>query len=160
MRRRTVLTGVAAAIVLSGLGACRQAETPEARLRALIARSEQLAEEKNAGGLRAMVSERYGDEHGQDKRAIEALLRFYFLRHRTIHLLTRIESVSLPQPGRAQAVVYAAMAGTPLPDASELSRFAADLHRFELEFTEEGGDWRLVRAGWRRAELADFLAPP
>lgn len=119
-----------------------------------------MAEQKNVGGLRAVVSEKYADEHGQDKRAIEALLRFYFLRHQTIHLLTRVESVALPQPGRAQAVLYVAMAGTPLQEPSELSRLAADLHRFELEFVEEAGEWRLARANWRRAELTDFLAAP
>jgi hypothetical protein len=43
-----------------------------------------------------------------------------------------------------------------LADPAELPRLNADLFRFDLGFAEEEGKWRLIRAGWRRAEPADF----
>lgn len=130
---------------------------PEAQLRALIERSETAVEKKETAVLRQSISEKYSDSQGQDKKAVEALLRYYFLRNESIHLLTRLQQMSFPGPETAQAVVMVAMAGQPIRDAGELERLRADLHRFELSFARENGEWKLTRAEWRRAEFADFL---
>ena len=136
---------------------CRNIETPEAQVRATIAQAEAAAEKKEVGMLRGMVSDSYADAQGQDKRAVEAVLRYYFLRNQSIHLFTRVSSVTLPQQDRALAIVYAGMAAQPVADVDELERLRADLFRFELEFVKEGDDWRVARAQWRRVDFADFI---
>lgn len=132
-------------------------DNPEAQVRALLARGEAAAEKKESGVLRQLISEKYSDSQGQDKKTVEAILRYYFLRHESIHLLTRIQQISFPQPGIAQAIVMVAMAGQPIADAEELERLRADLHRFEISLARENGEWKVTSAEWRRAEFADFL---
>lgn len=143
-------------VSLTFIAACGR-DSPEAQLQALIERSEAAAEKKESAVLRQFISEKYSDSQGQNKKALEALLRYYFLRHESIHLLTRIQQITFPQPEVAQATVLVAMAAQPILDAGEIERLRADLHRFELTFLREKGDWKVVRAEWRRAEFADFL---
>jgi predicted Zn-dependent peptidase len=132
-------------------------DSPEAQVRALINQAESDAEKKESGALRRLVSEKYSDSQGQDKKAIEAILRYYFLRNESIHLLTRIQQIAVPKPETAQAVVLVAMAGQPISSSEELERIRADLYRFELSLSREDGEWRVIRAEWRRAEFIDFL---
>jgi hypothetical protein len=154
--RRAALA-LAAALLLGG---CRGApDDPEAQVRALVRDAVAAAERKDVGALRAMVSERYADDQGQDKRAVEALLRLHFLRNQSIHLYTRIRSVELAPPDRAQASVLVAMAGVPIASEEQLPGVRADLHRFELELAREDGAWRVQRAAWRRTEPGEFLNP-
>jgi len=139
-------------------GACSSGQdSPEAQVRALLARGEAAAEKKESGVLRQLISEKYSDSQGQDKKAVEAILRYYFLRNQSIHLFTRVRQISFPRPDLAQADVMVAMAGQPISDAEELERLRADLHRFEITLIRENGEWKVTRAEWRRAEFADFL---
>src|SRR3989344_7533838 len=132
-------------------------DNPEAQGRALMAQGEAAAEKKESGVLRQMISEKYADSQGQDKKTVEAILRYYFLRNESIHLLTRIRQISFPRPDVAQVDVMVAMAGQPIADAGQLERLRADLHRFEITLADENKEWKATRAEWRRAEFADFL---
>jgi len=146
--------GLLAALLIAGCGG--KPESPEAQIRALIARAVEAAEAKDVGTLRAMVSDRYSDPHGQDKRAVEALLRLHFLRNESVHLYTRVQSVTVPQPDRARASVLVAMAGVPISSEVELPALRADLHRFDIDFALEDDSWRVERAVWSRAELGEL----
>ena len=132
-------------------------DSPETQVRALLKQGETAAENKDTSALRKMISEKYSDSQGQDKRAIEAILRYYFLRNETIHLFVRIQSIAFPQPAQAQAIVLIAMAGQPISGAQELERLRADLHRFEITLASENKEWKVIRAEWRRAEPGDFF---
>jgi hypothetical protein len=132
-------------------------DNPEAQVRALLAQGEAAAEKKESGVLRQLISEKYSDSQGQDKKTVEAILRYYFLRNESIHLLTRVQQTSFPQPDIARVVVMVAMAGQPISNAEELERLRADLHRFEISLAREKGEWKVTRAEWRRADFADFL---
>ncbi|MBI3897685.1 MAG: hypothetical protein HY308_05230 [Gammaproteobacteria bacterium] len=156
-RRRRILFWFAAAFLFLGIADCTKRESPEARVRSLLEQAEQAAEKKDLAALRGYISERYRDDDGNDRRAIEGVLRFYFLRQQTIHLYTRIDEVTLPQPGQAQVVLFVGMAGRPVASAEELARLEADLFRFDFELAEEEGEWRVLRAKWRRGEVGDFV---
>lgn len=144
--------------LLAGLGAisCHKGETPEQRIRAVIVDAEDAAEKREIARVRGHVSERYLDEDKRDRRTVEGMLRLYLLRNEAIHLFTRIESIIVTQPSRAEAVVYVGMAARPIKSADELRNFNANLYRFEIGFEEENKEWRVVRANWRPAELIDF----
>ena len=147
-----------AAISLLPLVSCSpRQDTPEAQVRALFARAETAAEQKDLAVLRPMISDKYADGEGQDKKAIEAVLRFYFLRNQSIHLFTRIQSIEFPEPSRARAVVLVAMAGQPIKTGQEFERLHADLNRFVITLVREDKEWKVTAAEWRRAEPADFL---
>ncbi len=134
-----------------------QKDSPEAQVRALFARAESAAEQKDLAALRPMISDEYADGEGQNKKAIEAVLRFYFLRNQSIHLFTRIQSIEFPKPARARAVVLVAMAGQPIKTGQELERLHADLNRFVITLTREDREWKVISAEWRRAEPGDFF---
>ena len=152
-RRQALLIFIFPVLFLS---ACSQPDTPEAQVRALLKRGETAAEKKETAVLRRLISDKYSDSQGQNKKSIEALLRFYFLRHESVHLLTRVQSVTFPEPLRAQAVVLVAMAGQPIGGRQELERLRADLHRFEMTLVNENKEWKVLRAEWRQAEPGDF----
>ncbi|MEW7981215.1 MAG: hypothetical protein AB2813_15930 [Candidatus Sedimenticola endophacoides] len=80
----------------------------------------------------------------------------YFLRHKSIHLLTQIERIELLDEERARVVLFVAMAGSPLEGVEQLLNLRADLHRFELDLVLEQAQWRVARAHWQRARAADF----
>jgi hypothetical protein len=145
-------------LVAAVLGACPgPPEGPESQVRALLAEAEAAAEAKDAGALKRLVSERYADEDGHDRQAIAGLLTYTFLRHQSVHLLTRIRAIAFPEPGRGTATVFVAMAGTPISGTDALTRVRADLYRFDFELADEGdGAWRVTRAAWRPATGEDF----
>ena len=157
MSYRTLGAVVAAALVLLTLAGCSRREAPEQRVRLLFEGAELAAEQKDFSKLRGYISSRYADPEGHDRRAIENLLRLHVLRHESVHLYTRIASIELSQPGRAQAVLYVAMAGRPIKTAEELAGLRADFYRFEFTLAEEDKEWRVTGAAWRRAEATDFL---
>lgn len=145
---------------LSLLAACqRERPAPEAQIRTLIQEAVSAAEQKSLGTIRDMLSERYRDDQGQDKRAVENLLRLQFLRNESLHLFARVPSVTVTAPDRAQAIVLVAMAGVPIASVQDLATLRADLHRFEIDFSLENKQWRVQRAVWRRAEAGEFFSP-
>lgn len=152
----TRFLGAIFALCLTVTGACSKPETPEARVRAAIAAAVQAAEANDTAGVLTIVSPRYADDAGRDHRAVQALLRLYLLRHRPLYLYTRVPMVAFARDDRAEAVVYAAMAGTRVDAPAELARLSASLYRFDLTFELEQDEWRLRAAAWRPAELSEF----
>ncbi len=146
-----------AAMALTLLVACsRNADSPEAEIRALVAQAQTAAEARDAPGLRALIADNYADVQGNDRKAMENLIRLHILRNQSIHLFTRIRSIALPQPDHAMVSVAAAMAGRPVANAGELVGLNADLYRFDLELIRRGGEWQVQRAAWEPARLDDF----
>lgn len=128
-------------------------------MRAVLGALEAGAQARDVGALKEQVSEAYADGAGNDKRAIGALVGLHLLRNESIHLLTRIRSVELPEPGAARAVAVVAMAGVPIPGPEALSTLRADLYRFDLALREEDGVWRVTGAAWRPASIDELGGP-
>lgn len=148
-----MLSSIALAVTL----ACSpDAETPEARVRETLAALETAAEAKDAGAFREHLSESYSDPEGHDTRAVMGIVTFHFLQNRGIHLLSRVSEVTIGASGEAEVLAFVAMAGTPIDSADALGRVRADLWRFDVTLREEDGAWRVVRAAWRPAAVADF----
>ncbi len=144
---------LAALVTLVGmfLSGCHGPETPEDQVRATLQRAQRAVTDGDLGVLTELISDDYADEAGRDRPAVVALLRKQFLESRTIHLLTRVQDVAVPEVGRAEASILVASGEAPLPDEEDLSTLKADLFRFEITLAEEEpGRWTVVRAAWRR----------
>jgi hypothetical protein len=151
----------ASAILLSAAlstTACRsQPDTPEAQIRALIAKAETAAEEKDIGTLKDLISETYSGREGEPKRDVVRVIGFYLLRNKSIHLLTQVRRVALPEPKRAEATLFVAMAGRRIDAIDQLSGLRADIYRVDLTLADEAeGDWQVTRAAWRQADVTDL----
>ncbi len=89
-------------------GCSSQSESPEEQVRTLISRAEQLAENRDLLELKELISTSYKDTKKRDRRAIVQMLGYYFLRNKSIHLLTRIDRIEFPRPDRAEMTLYVA----------------------------------------------------
>lgn len=148
---------LALALILALTACGGPPESPETEIRALVAKAQTAAEERNARELRSLIAEDYIDAHGHDHKAIERLIRLHVFRNQSIHVLTRIQTIEFPEPERALVIVMAALAGRPVTSADELAGLNADLYRFNLELIRQGrDDWLVKHAAWERAQLTDF----
>jgi len=138
------------------LAACSgPASSPEERVRALIGEGEQAAEQRSIGFFADHIAEDFSAGDGSGRRELVRLLQGYFLRHQSIHLLVKTESVH-SENGRIHALLYAGLAGSPVEGFEQLLAMRAGLYRFELQFTADD-EPMLVAASWRRADVEEVL---
>lgn len=150
---------LAGALLLSaGLGACRSADdSPEAQIRSLIARAEKAAEEKDLATLKELISDSYAGREAENKRMLVRVLGYHLLRNKSIHLFTQIHEIELPQPKRAEATLYVAMAARAIEGVQQLAGLRAEIYRVDARFADEGeASWKLTYAEWRQAEVQDL----
>lgn len=158
--RRRALAALLAALVPAALVfACGGDDlAPETRIRARLAEIERLAEAGDVAGVKELVSERYRDPRGNDRRALAAWLTFQRMQHRNLYVWSRIQSVELPGRDRATVALVAGMAASPVDGPADLVRMRADVYRIDLDLSDEGGgDWRVLSADWRPTKPTDLL---
>lgn len=159
MTSRSVRLSRAMFLLALLLSACTSApkESPEDQIRALIAKGEKAAEEKDLGTLKDLLSDTYKDEDGNRKSEIMKILAFHLMQNKSVHLLTRIRVIEFPDPKNAKATVFVAMAGGELGSIDDLLRYRADLYRVDFTATDEGrAEWKVTSAKWRPADTSDF----
>ncbi len=141
--------------LLSGCG--EEPPPPEEQLRALITAAETAVESRDLGAAMELVDPNYTDERQRDWRQLRALLAGYLFRHTSIHVISQIDRIEITQPDRANAVVFAGLAGSAQEADTPLAGWRANLLRFELQFSRpDEGEWRLASAAWRQASREDF----
>jgi len=148
-----------ATLLLTALTACSSGpDSPEDQVRDLIEQAADAAERKAIDELHPLVSDEYNDAQGHDKKFIKRLLFAYLMRNQSIHLFTRIKTIAMNGPDRAEAEVVVAMTGQPVEDAATFDWLRGDLYHFVLDFIHRGGgDWEVIQAKWRRANVGEFL---
>ncbi|MAE96781.1 MAG: hypothetical protein CL910_19200 [Deltaproteobacteria bacterium] len=138
-------------------GACgSEPDTPEARIRRALGALEAAAEAGDVAAFKQQVSERYSDEHGHDKQTLGTYVSFHVLRNSNRHVVLRVRDVLMVDPGRAEVVVIAGIAGS-RPVAGELAAFRGNVYQVDADLEEEDGQWRLVWAQWKPTPASDLL---
>jgi hypothetical protein len=112
---RTALRLALAALTLFVVTCREEDSSPEAAVRRTLAAIEAAARAKDLSAIVEHVSEAYADDRGNDRQAVRQIAAFHLLRNQSVHTLTRIRSVSFPDPGLADAEALVAMAGTAIP---------------------------------------------
>lgn len=134
---------IAAAFLL--VSACSDgAGTPEEALRAWVDSAEAAAEQKDRAALLAKISPDYADARGNDRAAVDRILRVMFLRLQKIALLTKLDSVDVYNDSAAEISLTVGMAGT----NGGVLGLDADAYRFELDLVADGDEWLLTAARW------------
>ena len=147
-------------IALFGLSACTaDPDAPEARVRAVLTQTEAAVEARDLGALKALFSDSYRDEGGRSKKQASDLAGIYFMRNRSIHLVTRVDSLSFDADStEARASVLVAMAGRAMDKTDMRALARAAIYRFNVAVAYEGEDtWKITRARWQRAESKAFF---
>lgn len=151
------IPGLVASLLLSLTG-CGDEPTPEERIRAFVDQVAESAEERKWRSFTDYVSDDYMDDRGLSKDEVQAIITRYILANQRIHILKRVAKISVDEPDRARAVVYAAMAGQPVSGPEELPSITADIYRFEIELRPtEDGTFRVTRGDWRPVGPEQFL---
>ena len=128
-----------------GLVACGGPATPaEQQLRDWVDRGVAAAEAKERRKLVQMISPAYADARGNERDAVEDMLRFYFMRMNSVELITSIDEINVIGDSAAEVQLTVGMAGT----HDGLLGFSADAYQFALELEQSGNDWRLISARW------------
>lgn len=139
------------------LFACSEAPlSPEEEIENFLAVGQQAIEDRQHGDLSDMVSDSYKDQQGLNRKQLLGMLRGYFLRHKNIHLHSRIDSIQLQSSNRAFVVLYVAMAGKAITDINSLASLRARVVRIELQLEKEG-DWKLQQASWKNGKISDLI---
>lgn len=123
---------------------------PEEALRKWVAEAQMAAEDLDRRSLIAMISENYADSRGNDRDAIDKLLRLYFLTQKSVVLLMKIDEVAVSGETAANILLTVAGVGTTTRNLG----LNADAYQFSLEL-EKGDEWMLIGASW--AELGQPL---
>ena len=141
-----------ALVALAALGGCsRKPKDREARVREAVAALERAAEEKDLGAVKEALVEDFRSDDGRGRKDLIAMLQMHFLRQQTVHVAQRVDAVTFPMEGHAEAKVTAAVAGTEIPSLEALAGVRADVFQFTFRFIEDGDGWLLAGANWRRA---------
>jgi len=143
-----MLKAVSLALLVLGVVACSRPEGPEAQVRRVIGAMQTAAQARDTNDLLAFVSDRYKDPYDRGREELSRLLRGYFLAYRSVHLLTRIDSLEFPFEDEARATILVGMAGAGSGPSSW--DVAADLYEIRVTFALEGRDWKVTHAQWQR----------
>jgi hypothetical protein len=134
--------------------ACGPSLAPEEAVRQWLADAQSAAEAGDRGQLMGMVSPAYADARGNDREAIDRMLRLIFLRSRNILLVSKIDQLTLVgDPATASAAMVSLTVGMAGSDSGVLG-LSADAYRFELELEKHDAGWQLIGARWEQVGQA------
>jgi hypothetical protein len=134
------------AVLASGCGA----SDPEAEIRALLAAAQVAAEARDVGFFSDALGDSYRDSRGNDREEVLRMLRGYFIANQHIEIVSRVDAIAIEGGDAARAVVHAGMVGR-RADATLIDGLDADLYRFELELVNDGENWKVIGADFKRA---------
>ncbi|MES9993624.1 MAG: hypothetical protein ABW098_16865 [Candidatus Thiodiazotropha sp.] len=144
-------------LTLLTAGCSEQPLSVEQQLQQLLSQAETHLESRDLSSAMGFVDSAYSDSEGRDFRALRTMLVGYFMRHKSIHILSKIDQIELLASGDAQVVVFAGLAASPQALERGLSQWRGDLLRLQLLFVQHNeGEWLLRTAQWRRARPEDF----
>ncbi len=139
---------IPACMICVYLAACGSPTTgPKEALRQWVADAEAAAEDLDRRGLMAMISDNYADGRGNDRYAVNNLLRLYFLRQKSVTLVMKIDKLTVIDETAAELLVTAAGVGT----TTRAFGINADAYQFALELERDDGEWMLIGARWGEA---------
>ncbi|MCG8487329.1 MAG: hypothetical protein MI756_07660 [Chromatiales bacterium] len=139
------------------LGCSDDPLSADEQLRSTIREAESYIQARDLSATLEFVHADYRDNNGFDLRQLRAMLAGYFLRHKSIHILTTIDNIEVHENGHAKVLIYAGLAGSPQDRETSLSQWRGDLLRLDLTFLQQDEEWLLSEADWRRATPQDFM---
>lgn len=153
---------VAAVVGLAAVGliaaACAK-PSEEARIRVLLEKAADLAEDRDVPGLAGLFLDEYADFEGRDKAGTVRLVTDHLSRYRgvVVHILgVRVEAIA--PDGRADVGCEIALSHGAAEVLRRLIRVGSEYYRFEFELRKDAsGEWRFAYAEWEEIGLGELL---
>lgn len=157
---RSALPSVAVGLAAVGLLAASCAKpSEETRIRALLERAAELAEDRDVPGLAKLFLDDYVDFEGRDKAGTVRLVTDHLSRYRgvVVHILgLRVDAIG--PDGRADAGCEIALSHGAAEVLRRLIRVGSEYYRFGFELRKDGtGEWRFAYAEWEEIGLGELL---
>ena len=145
-------TWVLGIVLLHSVGACPRGISEEDRVKAVIRRAIEAANEKQASAVVAEVAPGFEGPSGADVRECRRILTGYFLQRGWLKVFERRLDVAIDgSKARAELEVVLAR-GTPVKTVEDVVPKQASRVYFELELERNDDDvWRFTRASYRQA---------
>ncbi len=131
--------------------------SPEDQILAWVDRAVQRAEERDLPAMMDLVSDNYSDDEGRDKKVIRGLLLYYFRSNRSVYVWKKVKSLQVADSETAQLTLAVILAGKPFAEDMNLTKFQADMLRFDFVLEKDGRDWRVIEATWKPVKFTEFL---
>ncbi len=131
--------------------------SPEDQILAWVDRAVQRAEERDLPAMMDLVSNNYSDDEGRDKKVIRGLLLYYFRSNRSVYVWKKVKSLQVADSETAQLTLAVILAGKPFAEDMNLTKFQADMLRFDFVLEKDGRDWRVIEATWKPVKFTEFL---
>ena len=143
---------ITAAVLLMflALPACHK-ETEQDKVKKVIQEIRKAAGEKEIKTILGHLSKNYRDPQGYDHDGIKGLLVYYFFQHQKVSVfIPNLESTVTDLSAKAffQAVLSG---GNKVASPGDLLPDALGIYDFEVTFTKESGEWKVMSAIWNRA---------
>lgn len=129
----------------------------EKQLTADLDQMEALAEAKKTSDLMDYFHDSFKPEGGWNKKDIQRMLHFRFMKHKTVHITKVVKDIDWRSDNEVHLVVVAAMAGSPIGDLTQLTGARAQLMKFEVLLVREDGQFLVRSVKWEHAYPTDFL---
>ena len=150
MRRLPGLLLYILPVVLLLFPACHK-ETEEDRVKKVVTKVQQSAEEKKIMAVLENISKSYKDPQGNDYDGIKGLLAFYFFRHQKVSVYMPNIDIVVTGP-TAKALFQAILTGRGTGEsAGGILPEALGAYNFEVLLAKEDGSWKVTSARWQRA---------
>lgn len=137
------------------LTACGVDPSPEEQLKTAIASFVEAVEDGEPRRAGEVLDPSYRDVRHSDRRGAVASLFWYTRQNHNIHLFTVVSDITVDAvSGTARTDVFVAMAGVPVESVEALVSIRADLYRFDVDWRNVDGTWRVVSSRWQRADMS------
>lgn len=165
-RSPLIILTLAAGLGIS-LTACRT-ETPEAKVRALVHRTVEAANDKDTSEVMEAFSERFcgkggpqltGERGCAKPEQVRRVVLAHLLQPGWVRVFVRQLDVQVADDGTtAEATVLALLArGQPVEELADLVPSNASAYRFEMKLELEDGEWKFVAGTTERADARRLI---
>jgi hypothetical protein len=127
-----------------------QRDTEQTKVKKIITDVQRAVEEKDIRTILGHLSRTYRDPQGYDYNGIKGLLLSYFFRHQKISVyLTNLDVTADAISARAtfQAVLSAS---DKTGSAADILPEALGIYAFNVVFSKESKEWKVVSSAWER----------
>jgi hypothetical protein len=125
-----------------------------------LERAEFRVEARDVAATTALISYDYADLWGRDREQMRRILTGYFLRNRTIHVLRKVDRITIANDKSAQVILFVGLAGTAAEhaDSPSFNDWRGNIIQLEADLVlESDKQWRVLRMNWRPINKTDFL---
>jgi hypothetical protein len=147
MQANAVFLAVLTPILMSS---CHTA-TEQDKVKKVVHEVQQAAENKDIKQVLSHLSKTYKDPQGNNYDDIKNLLLYTFFRHAKVSIFITGLEVRVDDPAAA-AIFQAVLSGrNKTESAGDILPEALGVYNFEVAFSKDSGEWRIVSAKWDRS---------